>query len=205
MISWGLPALIGSLSVFIKLKKKKKKVETLDAAITPPVLNIPFEATNTATLKLSGYSSPNTKVEIYIDDQLVETIETDSDGAFNIEALELALGINNIYGKTINEKGNSSLASKTIKLIYNNEQPILEVTEPSDGQEIKGGDKKIRVSGKTEPINSITINGVTAIVNGDGNFSKEISLNDGDNLIEVVAINQVGNSTKHSVTVKYSP
>lgn len=206
LFSWGLPALVGGLSVFNFLKPKTEKAQNLeDSAIAPPVLNIPFEATNSATIIISGYSTPNSEVEIYFDDEIKTITETTSDGNFRTEELELSLGTNNIYGKTINEKGDKSLSSKNIRLIYDNEKPNLEISEPSDNFEIKGGDKKIKVSGKTEPENSVTVNGITVIVGNDGGFSKEVSLNDGDNTIEIISTNLVGNSTKVAKIVKYSP
>lgn len=67
--TWVLPFLIGSLS-FLNKNKPKVDVEALkiDEAIAPPVLYIPFESTNSATLSVSGYSTPLTKVELFINE-----------------------------------------------------------------------------------------------------------------------------------------
>lgn len=206
IISWGLPVLIGSLSFLNKYKPQQEVVESIeDTAIAPPVLNIPFEATSSPTIKILGYSQPNSKVEIYFDDELKSTVETGSEGNFTTEEIELALGTNNIYGKTVNEKGNKSLPSKNIKLIFNNEKPILDNIEPQDNHQIKGGDRKVRVSGKTDPNNSVTINGLTVILNGDGSFVKEMPLNDGENTITIIASSQTGSTAEIQRKVIYSP
>lgn len=206
MAVWGLPFLIGGLSVFNKFKPSAVKQESVeDLAIAPPVLNIPFEATNTATLQISGYSTPNSEVEIYFDDEVKEKVETNSGGNFNTGPLELSLGTNNIYGKTINEKGIKSLPSKTIKLIFNNEKPKLEISEPQDNAQIKGGDKKIRVSGNTDPNNTISINGSNTIVSSEGKFSAEVNINEGDNVIQISTTNQVGNSNQIERKINYTP
>jgi len=203
---WGLPSLVGGLSFLNKFKATPKvdNSNIEDAAIAPPVLNIPYEATNTATIKISGYSTPNTKVEIYFDDQLKTTVDTDSDGSFNTADLSLVLGTNNIYGQTVDNNGKKSLASKTIQLIYNNQKPKLDLSSPPDNQQIKGGDKKVVVSGTTDPLNSITVNGTTVIVGNDGSFNTTININDGDNIISIIATDQFGNTDEVDRKVNYS-
>lgn len=204
--TWGLPFIVGSLSFLNKSKpKSKESVTTIDEAIAPPVLFIPFESTNSATLPLSGYSTPLSKVELYVDDELKNLVQTDSEGKFNADSIILSLGTNNIYAVTVNEAGKKSLPSKTIKLYYSNEKPALEITQPVDGIEIKGGDKKVVVTGKTDPDNSVTVNGSTIIVNPEGNFQTQVAVNDGDNTITIISSNSFGTTNQLQRTVKYSP
>lgn len=213
LINWGLPFIIGGLSSFNKLKPKPQVIKAEeDAAIAPPVLNIPYEATNTAVIKITGYSSPDSKVEIYVDEELKATVNTQSDGSFTAESIPLSLGTNNINGKTINDQNKKSLSSKNIRLIYSNDKPKINLTEPQEGQEVKGGDqtgsssnKKIKVSGKSDVENTVSINGSTLVLSSDGSFSTEVALNEGDNNITATATNQFGNSTSVSKTVKYTP
>ena len=204
-LTWGLPALIGGLTYITHFNSKPtvKVANNDDRAIAPPVLNIPFESTNSASLSISGYSSPDAKVEIYFDDDLKTTSTAGEDGSFHTDALDLVLGTNNIYGKTvINDK--RSMASKTIKVIYNNDKPKLDLSSPADNQEVHGGDKKIHVEGTADTQDSVTINGTTVIVNGDGHFSSDVNINDGDNTITVTATSQYGNTTSVTRQVKYS-
>lgn len=206
LFSWGLPALIGSLSFFNKFKPSLNKPAPIEEnAIAPPVLNIPYEATNTATIRISGYTQPKSLVEIYFDDQLKATIESQDDGKFETDNLALSIGTNNIYGKTVDEGGNKSTPSKNIKLIYSSEKPKLELGEPPDNHQIKGGDKKVRVSGETDPSSSVAINGSTVIVNSEGKFSTEVSLSEGDNVITIVATSPIGNSTTLQRRVTFEP
>lgn len=212
-LTWGLPTLVGGLTYITHFNSKPvvKNTSDEDIAIPPPVLNIPYEATNTATLAISGYTTPNTKVEIYIDDDLKTTADVKNDGNFQTEEIALLIGTNNIYGKTVNGD-KKSLASKNIKLYYDNEKPKLDISSPADNQEVKGGDetssssnKKIRVVGSTDPQNSVTINGSTVIVNGAGDFATDVNINDGDNTITIVGTNRFGNSVSVERKVKYSP
>lgn len=172
-------------------------------AIAPPVLNIPFDATNSASITISGYATPNSKVEIYFDDNLQSTVNTQDDGSFISDPLTLNEGTNNIYGDTVSSSRVKSLPSKTIQLIYNNQQPSLSVDQPQDGTTIASGVNKITVSGSTDPNNNVTVNGITVIVGNDGSFSTSVSLNGGDNNITIVATNSFNNTTRVKRKVTY--
>lgn len=204
--TWGLPFIIGHLS-FLNKNKKVIPAEELkiDEAITPPVLYIPFEATNSAQLPIAGYSTPLSRVEVYIDDELKAQVSTDSEGKFQTSPISLNLGTNNINSVTVNDKDKKSLPSKNIRLYFNNEKPELTISEPNDGFEVKGGDKKVKVAGKTQANNSITVNGSTVILDSEGNFQTTISINEGDNTITVVASDTFGNTNQSEKRVKYTP
>lgn len=205
VVFWGLPNLIGSLSFLNKFKTTQSSDNpTEDVTLAPPVLNIPYEATNSARIRISGYATAKTQVKIYFDDALMTTTNAQDDGSFQSDPIPLSLGTNNIYGKDIDSSGKESLPSKTIQLIYNNDQPKLSLVGPNDNTQIHGGDKKVEVSGDTDPNDSITVNGTTVIVNQDNHFDTYVSLNDGDNTITVVATNSVGNTTTISRKVTYS-
>lgn len=209
LLAWFIPTFIGSLSLLNRFKSPLKTQESIteNASLAPPVLNIPFEATSTAEILVKGYSLSNTTVEIYLDGDLKSSVKTSEDGSFISDPIELNLGINNISGITVDNNGNKSLSSKPISITYSNEKPILEIQSPSDNQEIKGGDKKVTVSGKTNADKDIviTINGNRAIVNSEGNFSQIVEINEGDNNITIIAVDTAGNSTQVSRKVIYKP
>jgi hypothetical protein len=204
LISWGLPILIGSLSIFNKLKPIDKTEEVPDTALAPPVLNIPFDATNSASIVIIGYAQPNSKVQIIVNDDDKPEISTLGDGSFSTQNIDLSEGTNYIYGYTTDSNNHKSLPSKTIKLEYSSQKPNLEIVEPADNNQIKGGDKKVKVSGKTDSDNTLSINGMTVILNSDGSFSSDVPLNDGDNLITITATSSIGNSTTVSRKVNYA-
>ena len=197
-LSWVLPNLISSLTFLNKYKDstpvQKPVSETI--ALTPPIFSIPFEATSSAQIIIKGYSTPQTRVEIYLDETLVETADVKTDGSFISGPIDLNLGNNNFFGKTIDERGTKSLPSKGVKVFYSNEKPKLDVREPQDNQAVK--DKSITVSGSTDAGKDIevTINSTRVIVSSDGNFSKSIELTEGENEIKVKAQSSVGNFTE---------
>jgi hypothetical protein len=205
LFAWILPELIGGLTFLNRFKASTKPTSLISESPTlaPPVLNIPFEATNTATIRIKGYAQPLSKVEIYVDDELKDTTETSLDGNFSAESIELSLGTNNVYGKTLDDKSNKSLPSKSIKVIYNNEKPKLDISSPSDDTKIKGGDQKVTISGSTNPGNTLTANGIQLIVGSDGNFSQSVPLSEGENSISITSSDAAGNTTNVSRKVTY--
>lgn len=206
--TWMLPSFIGGVG-FIKgiVKPSQKTSINLVENITlaPPVLNIPYEATNTAQIDIKGYGTPNSKVKLYLDDEAKQTVSVLEDGSFTMQNITLSLGTNNIYGKTIDDQEKESLPSKTIKLNFDNEKPPLSINEPEDGKIIQGGDKKVEVSGKTDLGIQILINGSQIIVDKDGNFRTDQSLDEGDNIITIKALDLASNSTEVQKKVIYKP
>src|SRR3989344_1049186 len=132
---WGLPLLINSISSvknYVTPVKKPTLEVSKNSSLAPPVLNIPYEATNTAEINIRGYGTPNSKVAIYLDDEKIDTVEVSPDGTFEFKNISLSLGTNNIYGKSIDEEEKESLPSKSFKLTYDNEKPALSIREPED-------------------------------------------------------------------------
>jgi hypothetical protein len=205
MVFWIIPFMVGGLTYFNKYKQVEKGASIVeDTAVAPPVLNIPYEATNTATIKIKGYATSDARVELYVGNDLKDTVSVGPDGAFEAPSIALTEGTNAIYGKTV--LGNkTSLPSKAIRVGFSSEKPKLEISEPADNHEVKGGDKKIKVSGITDPENNVLINGAYVIVNNEGKFSTEISLNDGDNTISIQAVNEFGTTENTQRIVKYVP
>lgn len=206
-LTWILPFLINGIGFVKGNINPPKKVITNDQTPTlaPPVLNIPYEATNSSRIDIKGYGAPNSKVAIYLDDNKKDTQDIGDDGFFEFKNVQLVLGTNNIYGKSIDDKNQESLPSKTLKIIYDNEKPTLNISEPEDGKKIQGGDKKIKISGKTEKGAHIFINDSQIIVDKDGNFSQELTLNEGDNNFNIKAIDQALNTTEISRKIIYQP
>lgn len=200
--------MIGSISYFNRFKPQPKVQVPVagNATLAPPVFNIPFEATNTATINIKGYALPNTTVEIYLDEELRETTKTSNTGEFSFDNILLLPGTNNIHGKTVDEKGGKSFSSKPIPIILDTEKIKLSVQEPQDNQTVSG-DKKVSVQGNISDERNavVTVNGIRAIVDSQGNFSQVLELRDGDNEIVVVAYDEAGNTAQITRKVTYQP
>lgn len=206
-IFWILPNLInvlGSVKTFLKPSQKTVEDVSKNSSLAPPVLNIPYEATNSGSIDISGFTTPDSKVKIYVDDLLEAQTQADDDGSFIAKNINLNLGTNNIYGKSIDDKERESLQSKIIRLIFDNEKPFLEVTEPEDGKSIQG-ERKLKVSGKTEPGTRVFVNQIQAIVSSDGNFNTIFNLNDGENMLTIKVTDLASNFEEITRSVTFQP
>lgn len=204
-INWILPYFIGGIGIVQNvIKPPKQNIESNKSLLAPPVLNIPFEATASSMISISGFSIPNSKVTLFLDDETKDTVNVASDGSFIFENVPLVLGTNNIYGKTSDGSKESS-PSKTIRLIYDNEKPLITLFEPEDGKTIQGGDKKVKVSGKTEASAKVFLNDAQVVVDQNGNFATDIPLNDGDNAISIKASDTASNTTELQRRVIFQP
>lgn len=205
--TWILPPFIDILGKITGIFKTSPKVESSvleNPTLAPPVLNIPYEATNSASVDIKGFATARSKVKIYLDEELIQTADTTENGNFNAKGISLSLGTNSIYGRTEGENSQESLPSKTIQLIFDNEKPSLEISEPSDGQTFKG-ERKIKVSGKTEPGAVLSISGERVILGAEGKFNHEVSLSDGENTITIKVHDLAGNITEVARKVTFQP
>jgi hypothetical protein len=80
---------------------------------------------------------------------------------------------------------------------------FLEVTEPQDETVVSAS--PIRVSGSTSPEAQVSMNGQLIDVDGQGNFAAMVELEEGPNVIEVIATDYEGNEESCILAVIYAP
>ncbi len=80
---------------------------------------------------------------------------------------------------------------------------LLRVLSPQDGATV--GTAQIQVTGLATPGEVVTVNDNIILVGADGQFQTTVSLDQGPNLIEVIASNNTGNETSVELTVTYQP
>jgi cytoskeletal protein RodZ len=71
--------------------------------------------------------------------------------------------------------------------------PMLIIDAPAN--QVVVSDRRIDILGKTDPDATITINGISVLVRGDGKFFDQIALESGVNTITVVATSRLGKTT----------
>lgn len=207
-LTWMLPSLISSIG-FVKniVKPSHKAIIQTDqnSILAPPVLSIPYEATNSAQIDIKGYGTPGLKVKLFMDDTEKQIAAVSADGSLIFNNVPLSLGANNIYGKTVDDQGKESLPSKTLKLTFDNDKPTLTISEPEDNKKIQGGVKQVKVTGKTDPGVQVFINGAQIVTDKNGIFSTDQPLNEGNNNIDIKAIDTATNTTDIQRSVNYTP
>lgn len=190
MLTAGIP-LLGKFADFLDILFKDKNESTTDVGtLQAPILDELPEATNSSILKISGFATSGETVDIYLDGQKVTTVKI-VDSRFIFDDLLLKLGENKVSAKAIATSGESD-SSQTKTVIYDNQEPKLEVKEPADGQSFSGNNR-IRVSGATDRDAQVFVNGFLASIDFEGNFEVLVPVAEGETQLEIRAVDQAGN------------
>lgn len=202
LFTLGIPALAKFADVLDRIFPKSAQ-DTGDSSGTPQppnVDNLP-SATNSAKLKISGFAPGASRVDIYLKSEKVGEA-TVKDNKFQFEDLILEKGDNNILGKSISSSGGESEFSQQQNVIYDNEEPKLEIETPSESQSFSGNNR-ILVSGKVDTDVQVYANGFLANINSDGKFEVLVPVPEGEITIEIKAVDDAGNTRVEKRKINY--
>jgi hypothetical protein len=193
--------LIIKASLFISGVSKPDSESDLNekSYLLPPELFALPDATNSATLAISGRGTENTDIHIYVNDEKVDTIALTSDD-FATE-ISLKKGENSISLETEDGETKKFKSSETYTVLYLAEKPSLTIESPKDGDTLSTSETLVK--GKTDQSVAIRINGSPAVVGMDGSFTYSARLKEGDNEISVEATDIAGNSETIVLKVRY--
>ena len=202
VLVFGLPLLI-KFSVF--LGEGKKTTEQTEKILPPlaPRLVIPYEATNSGSINISGFAEPKVKIELFKNDISVGLTDVTDEGDFNFNKIVLDEGNNGYSAVASTEKAGKGDGSKTIVVAYDKTAPKLELTNPSE-ESLSVDSADFDIIGNTEAEASVSINNRIAPVNNDGSFKLKWQLNMGKNDLEVISTDLAGNQTKKKISITYS-
>lgn len=208
LLFWGgIPSLVRVATFFTELQTSQTPVEKEDLLPpAPPQINPVPRATKKDLLSLSGLAEPGSTVEIFLNNTSTQTVIATSEGAFTIDRLKLSPGENKIYAVATDQAGNVSQPSSKMTILFDSEPPELEIYSPADGATFSGEkQKKLTISGKTEPGITLTINDRQVILDQEGNFSTIKPLSEGENTFRVVATDLAENQTEKEIKVSFAP
>ena len=204
VIFFGLP-LLAKVVFFMSGGSQKQTQNTSDTslALLPPTLDSISTATNSAKINVSGYSISDAAIIVVVNGEESTKIPTDKDGKFNSNEISLKEGENKINAFVV-RKDQESSPSATFIVIYKKSNPKIEISSPENGARIRQDNRDITISGTTDPGNRMTINDRLVIVQNDGSFNFKVTLTDGDNAIQLQAIDEAGNITGQELKVNFS-
>lgn len=197
----GIPFLGRFADLMDTVFKRSDEDVSSNAPVQAPILDSLPPAVNNSKLKVSGFSNNAARVEIYKDSEKIGEAKVES-GRFSFDDVQLENGENELKVKAFDDSGNESDFSQAKIVIYDNKEPLLEITSPSDGQDITGNNR-VKVDGKTEEDAQVYANGFLANVLTDGKFEVTIPLSEGENQIEVKASDEAGNTEIAAIKVNF--
>lgn len=171
--------------------------------LTPELEKLP-ESANFDTVNISGKTTPEVSVTLFLNTKEIKEITSETSGEFLFEKVKLIEGINLIKVVAENSKKESKEASTTVTV--DKTKPNLFINNPSEGNVYPASTKSVVVSGTTEPNSVVHINSFQAVVDQKGNFSLTIPLNSGVNNLDISSVDAAGNvnNIKLSVSVEGS-
>lgn len=199
----GLPFLI-KFSIMLGETRSKNDSQVQEKVLPPmsPRLILPFEATNSSQVAITGLAEKNMTVELLKNDVSIGKTQTNDAGEFSFDNIQLDPGESKFTAIAISDKGGSSEISKEISVTYDNMTPSLTMLNPSeDSLSVDSAD--FDVIGQSEKEVSVTVNGQVAMVDDEGKFKLKVQLNTGKNDIEIIVRDLAGNETKKTITLTY--
>lgn len=205
LVFLGIPLLVRFAGFVGTVGKSNKPVEIND--ITPPAPpkfeDVP-EHTNDESLELTGVSENGAIITLTANGDSSEVV-ANSEGRFNF-TFNLDDGENEIFAVAKDTSGNESNQTKTYTISFDNTEPKLEVTSPTDGAAFYGaGQKQLQITGSVDEKVHLTINERLVTQKDDGTFTFTTSLNEGTNSFEVKAVDPANNEASTSFSVTFNP
>ncbi len=170
-----------------------------------PQIVLPYEATNSATISITGFAEAGSTVYLTQNTDSEEITVTGDDGTFKFEDLSLKAGENIFSAVAMDKAGNKSLTSAQRQISYSHKSPKLVIDTPTDHQVISGESNRLEIKGSTDIGDRVTVNERNIIVGSSGNFSGLYYLANGENVLVFIALDQAGNQTRKEMTVTYNP
>lgn len=200
----GIPLVVKLAGFIGDLKKSSSPVEIND--ITPPAPpqfdQLP-EYTKEERLEIKGKSESGATVSITTNNSSSDVI-ANSSGEFNY-VFNLKKGENTISAMATDQSNNKSTSTQSFNVTYDNEEPKIEITNPTDGASYYGNSQRqLSIKGNVDEVVDLTVNGRIVMLKDDNTFSYATTLNEGENKFEVKAIDPSGNETLTSFTINFS-
>jgi hypothetical protein len=204
IIVFGLKALIGFSLLVEKLRGSPPATpQQSQTIILPPTIDPPQEATNSAIISVTGKGQAGFTLILYINNKEYIHLPVKQDGTFVVPAVPLTNGSNTISAKQTDAKGNLSDLSNIVSVTYGNTPPKLIISDPTDNSTVTGDTNTVTVNGMTDDNVTVTINDRVVVIKTDNSFSYSYPLNEGDNMLTIVATDASGNQTTIQRTVTY--
>jgi hypothetical protein len=168
---------------------------TIDSV--PPTLRLAnlddLSRVREADLTIEGLTDPDAVVQVEGEPTV---IPVDVEGRFTVKR-QLSEGSNTIQIIATDPAGNIATMAREVILVTR--PPEVMIENPANG--FWTNESLINVTGVVPAGASLKVNGQEAAVNEDGQFEREIILQEGDNIVNIAATDDVGNVTSKEIII----
>jgi bacillopeptidase F len=173
-----------------------------------PAFNaLPSDATNTASVTVSGRSHAGLTVHLKLNGKEIQNAVVDNSGNFTFTNITLSEGQNTFIAFAQDTQNRKSADSSVLSITLDTKPPRIQLTSPGENATYSGGNQQIiTVSGKTDEATEMYVNSGWVILKPDGSFETRIQLQPGENTITAYASDDAGNKSVDVVRkVTYNP
>lgn len=203
MYTVGLRLIIDCSLMLSGVNKNTKIIENVSSInndFSNLLVDHPLTATNAASILLTGSVINFDQVEFHLNDEKIKDISP-TDGNFSEVINNLQKGDNKIFLIAKSSTDKRLKKSEVYEILYKNEKPKLEITQPID--QTKTSQQEIIISGKTNSETYMRINNRPVVVDSKNEFRSSEVLKEGENKFEIIAEDAVGNTETKQLTVIY--
>jgi hypothetical protein len=197
----------GQNTFVIKAINNQGKTTTITKTITfvsaapDIIINVCLETSATKNVTISGsVSDTNDKSpKVYINDDMLSLSWSNSWS----KEVTLKEGVNTFVIKATNNQGKTTTITKTINFVIAG--PDIIISQCPDTSSVN----KVTISGSISDVNDsapkVYINDTLINLSWGNTWSKEVTLQEGENKIVIKAINNQGKTTSITKTIHYTP
>ena len=199
-----LPSFIGFVTNVLNSSSPFQETDEIPPQI--PIISAPVSATNSAELSISGFGEPESDVIIILNGSKEDEIQIADDGTFSVP-LTLSEGNNSVSAYSRDAAENESPVTREYTTKLDTQDPELTITEPEDGTEIQGrGNQMLTIQGTTDKDTTVRVyvNDRIVFPKADGTWKYDFRLSEGENKLNIRAVDAAGNETDTEVTYKFS-
>lgn len=204
-VLWGLPA-IARLTGLIMNDDSNPILEE-ELRPTPPIFSDIPEATYSGQVKIAGYAQPGLEVILYINGAEYERKLVSESGTFGFDKVKLSEGDNTAYAYTTTSHDLQSEQSRSYTIVVDTTKPTVSLDTPKEGEVFRGQSQRITTfAGKVSELGSkVYIGERMVIVQSDGTFTLPYQLIEGDQEVQIKAVDKAGNEGLSSIKVRWEP
>ena len=205
MFIWGLP-IVARLAGFL-IKSDNTPAVNAELRPTPPIFSDVPEATYSATVAVSGFSQPGVDVVLYLNGQEVGRKLTSDSGTFDFTEITLQEGENEVFAYALTKREVQSEKSKSYTVTLDTTKPSVTIDSPHDGDVFRGQGQRITTfsGGVNEPGSRVYIGERMVIVQSEGRFSLPYQLVEGDQEMQIRAVDPAGNENVTTIKLRWEP
>lgn len=203
MVGWGVPLMARLAGMLITQDSGVGGVEEL-APAAPVFSDVP-EATNSGRVSIGGFAQPGVEVTLLIDGLEKGLVLTDEAGVFEFEQIEIGEGESKVEAYSVSSRGSKSELSRGYLIRVDRTPPELVLSAPENGQVYRGQGERIAVfQGMVDEEGvKVYVGERMAIVSTDDTFQLSYQLIEGEQEVEVRAVDKAGNETKKTISLTW--